>query len=513
MARMSVTNLADVRAFEVNPVDLPSPPVALARVVRLASDPDVTSEQLGAVVASDPAFTAELLRTVNSPFYGLKQPVTAARRAVTVIGIRALRNLAICFAVRDSLSSSGVRAEDLALFWEDSLRRAVAARVLARATRIAAPDEAFTLGLLQDFGMLALLHANRNEFANWPKWRTYSPDERRAAEVRTFQVAHDDLARQLGARWGLPAQLLEALAFHHAPDDCPPESRELARLAGFADMIAALIASREHEQLQAVRTGLRAAYNVDADTVLEPIAAEVEAAATALGMRVTKQPDLQTILSQANRTLVAMNASYEELAQRLERALAEKEQLMARLAAANAELERVAYFDPLTGLCNRRRFETVAHDLLSRAALEGRPISLIVVDLDRFKSVNDTHGHATGDAVLRMTAAAITHASADADLKARLGGEELAVLLPDTDAAHANAAAERLRLTIARGAVTTRSGPLRVTASLGVATFQGSGRRVDIDALLAALLEIADKALYRSKAGGRDRVTFGGALG
>ena len=508
----SADNASHIR---VNPADLPSPPAAIARVVRLASDPEITSEKLGAVVASDPAFTAELLRTVNSPFYGLKQPVTAAARAVTVLGIRALRNLAICFAVRDSLRNSGFRAQDLALFWEDCLRRAVAARVLARATRAAVPDEAFSIGLLQDFGMLALLHSNRREFEQWPRWRALAPAMRRQEELQYFEVAHDDLARMLGDRWGLPPKLIDALAWHHTPESCPAPSQNLARLAYFADLIASLIAAPNSELLQAVRTGLRTSYGLahDAcDAVLEPIAAEVEAAANALGMRVARQPDFASILAEANRTLVEMNVSYEEITQRLERALAEKEQLMAQLAEANAQLARLAYFDPLTGLCNRRRYESLFHDLLVRASGESRPISLVMVDLDRFKSVNDTYGHATGDAVLRMTAAALSGASHDADLKARLGGEELAVVLPDTDAHQALAVAERLREAIERGSVTTHNGPLRVTASFGVATFIGSGQRVNIEKLLQVLSEIADKALYESKKTGRNRVTMGGVV-
>jgi diguanylate cyclase (GGDEF)-like protein len=190
----------------------------------------------------------------------------------------------------------------------------------------------------------------------------------------------------------------------------------------------------------------------------------------------------------------------------------EKEMLMEQLAMANAELARLAFFDPLTGLCNRRHFDSLFRDLLTRASMASRPVSLVMVDLDRFKSVNDTYGHATGDAVLRASSAALVAASHDADLKARLGGEELAVVLPDTDAHQALAAAERFREAIARSSVTTHQGPLRVTASFGIATFMGSGARVDLDRLASVLCEVADKALYESKNNGRNRVTIGGVV-
>lgn len=502
--------------ISLNPTDLPSPPTAIARVVRLASDPDVTSEKLGTVITSDPAFTAELLRTVNAPFYGLKQQVTAASRAVTVLGIRALRNLAICFAVRDSLRNSGLRAQDLELFWEDCLRRAVAARAIARTVGgSVAPEEAFTLGLLQDFGMLALLRANRRDAAQWSQWRTLLPDARRDEEQARYGMTHDGIARMLGERWALPATLVSSLAFHHDPGSAPAPARDLARIAYHADLIGGLLAARTAAALNGVRAALKRDYKLEeaaCDKLLEALPGEVEAAATGLGMRVARQPNFASILAEANRTLVEMNVSYEELTQRLEAALMEKEMLMERLESANAELARLAFFDPLTGLCNRRHFESLFRDLLTRASTESRPLSLVMVDLDKFKSVNDTYGHATGDAVLRATSSALLSTSHDSDVKARLGGEELAIVLPDADAHQALATAERFREAIARACVTTSKGPLRVTASFGVATFVGTGARVDLERLAGVLSEVADKALYDSKANGRNRVTVGGVV-
>ncbi len=501
--------------LSLNPADFPSPPAAIARVVRLASDPDVTSDRLGACVASDPVFTAELLRTVNSPFYGLKQPVTAAARAVTLLGIRALRNLAICFAVRDSVRNSGLRGPDLEIFWEDCLRRAVAARAIARVTGKVSPEEAFTIGLLQDFGVLALVRSNRSPAGQWSEWRLQLPEARRQTELTLFGMTHDGISKLLGDRWSLPAALVDALANHHCPEKCGLASRELAYVAFHADNIAALLACKTAAALAAVRAGLKEAYKLEEraiDTLLDALPGEIEAAAAGLGMRVSKQAPFANILAEANRTLVQMNMSYEEITNRLEAALMEKEMLMEELAGANAELARLAFFDPLTGLCNRRHYDKVFRELLTRAAATGKPLSLVMVDVDKFKLVNDNYGHPAGDAVLRSTAAAILGSSHDADLKARLGGEELAVVLPDTDAHQALAAAERLREAIARASVTTAKGPVRVTASFGVATFMGSGQAVDVERLVAVLTDVSDKALYESKQNGRNRVTVGGLV-
>jgi diguanylate cyclase (GGDEF)-like protein/PAS domain S-box-containing protein len=165
------------------------------------------------------------------------------------------------------------------------------------------------------------------------------------------------------------------------------------------------------------------------------------------------------------------------------------------------QLEELASTDSLTGLATRRRFLELAGHELARARRNGRPISLIVLDLDHFKDVNDRWGHAGGDRVLRATGDLLRRSLREFDLAARWGGEEFCLLLPDTEAAAALATAERLREAIAAMPVPSPpAGTLRVTASLGVAA-TGSGS-ADID----ALVEAADQAMYRAKREGRNRV-------
>ena len=150
----------------IQPSDLPAPPEATARIVRACSDSDVGAHQLARIVSSDPVLTAEILRTVNSAFFGLSRPVKSAAQAVTVMGNRALRNLALCLAVRDAVKPGSIHDFDIMDYWEDALRRAVAARCLSHDVGVD-PDEAFTIGLLQDFGMLALLYAQPHKGSVW----------------------------------------------------------------------------------------------------------------------------------------------------------------------------------------------------------------------------------------------------------------------------------------------------------------------------------------------------------
>jgi diguanylate cyclase (GGDEF)-like protein len=173
----------------------------------------------------------------------------------------------------------------------------------------------------------------------------------------------------------------------------------------------------------------------------------------------------------------------------------------AELQAANARLMTLAAVDPLSGLANRRGFDDALASEAARSLRYGRPLSLVVADLDDFKGVNDTHGHAAGDEVIRRVARVLSDNARAADLVARYGGEEFAVLLPETGAREALRLAERMRAAVAEISVPAAARP--ITASFGVAT-------LDAGVSPAALLSAADEALYEAKAAGRNRAVLSG---
>ena len=182
---------------------------------------------------------------------------------------------------------------------------------------------------------------------------------------------------------------------------------------------------------------------------------------------------------------------------RLQRALFE-------LAAKNEILEKLALTDPLTGLANRRAFQQALEAELSRVSRHGRPASLLFLDLDHFKGVNDAHGHAVGDEVLAAFALVLKRGSRRGDLAARVGGEEFAVLLPTTGAVPAGLVAERIRrATESRSLGRTVSVP--VTVSIGLTSTEEQAPPPAAEELLRR----ADAALYRAKAEGRNRVVAG----
>jgi diguanylate cyclase (GGDEF)-like protein len=219
----------------------------------------------------------------------------------------------------------------------------------------------------------------------------------------------------------------------------------------------------------------------------------------------------QTLWAQAGAVLLgvgliglliqARTAALRRQRRRLEKQVAERTQ---DLMQANAELQRLASTDPLTGLLNRRRFDELAAAEIERARRYGRPLSLLLLDLDHFKRINDMHGHNVGDVALKETARRLLAAVRSTDRVARYGGEEMAVLLPETHGHEAQELAERVRRAIGDLPVSHEVLLLRVTASLGVGEFQMS------DADLTDLLGRTDAALYQAKQQGRDRVVYAG---
>jgi diguanylate cyclase (GGDEF)-like protein/PAS domain S-box-containing protein len=179
--------------------------------------------------------------------------------------------------------------------------------------------------------------------------------------------------------------------------------------------------------------------------------------------------------------------------------LAVKEDITQR-KAMEAELQRLATTDPLTGVANRRRFLQEMDMELARHKRFSKPAAFLLLDLDHFKQVNDTHGHAAGDLALRHLADLARMRLRRLDLFGRLGGEEFGILLPGTDEAGAMAFAEHFRHQLAHTPVQSGQGPITLTASIGLTTFDPDD--VAPDGILAR----ADAALYSAKEGGRNRV-------
>jgi diguanylate cyclase (GGDEF)-like protein len=238
----------------------------------------------------------------------------------------------------------------------------------------------------------------------------------------------------------------------------------------------------------------------DGDGLLHAIKGDVEAYRTAVVLLERADLDLDAAVAALRRGVqdfIVEPVSEGELITRVA-AAGRTKVLQEELVEQSRRLETLIFEDPLTGLANRRFILSQLGAFVSGARRHGRPLSVAIVDVDRFKEVNDSHGHQAGDAVLvGATAALRSHLRAEDNL-GRLGGEEFLAVLPDTDAAAAAAVTERMRAEVAETVIDHEGESLRVTVSIGMATWED-------DEPAEALLRRADEALYAAKAAGRDR--------
>ncbi|MBS1212461.1 MAG: diguanylate cyclase response regulator [Proteobacteria bacterium] len=230
-------------------------------------------------------------------------------------------------------------------------------------------------------------------------------------------------------------------------------------------------------------------------TATESEDALVEAFAAGIDDYVTKPPSLRVLSARirAGQRIISLQ-------QGLARERSEIERYSAELAVANRRLELMAHTDLLTGLPNRRYAFTRLEQEWSAALRHNRPISLMVLDLDRFKSINDTLGHDAGDIVLAHAAKLMGTAVRANDIVCRMGGEEFLLIAPDTDGAAAQKLGDRIRSTLELNQPAGLALPFPMTVSIGVAASTSA------KANWKDLIKLADEALYRAKQAGRNRV-------
>ncbi len=208
----------------------------------------------------------------------------------------------------------------------------------------------------------------------------------------------------------------------------------------------------------------------------------------------------------ARMTLFSSDSGFDADARDAVAWIAEQALIALENARLHGQVQRQAVTDDLTGLANRRQFLVQLDSEIARSRRSGSPLGIILADLDDFKRVNDTHGHQAGDVALRSFAEILKTMARDVDLAVRLGGEEFAVLLPDTDLAGAAQLAERLRLALESSLIGHPPTQMRVTASFGVSSFPAAAAAED-------LLTDADRRLYDAKRTGKNRVVSSKEIG
>ncbi|MGB0589811.1 MAG: sensor domain-containing diguanylate cyclase [Myxococcota bacterium] len=490
--------------------ELPTLPAALLVIVQAAGDPDVSLATIANLIMAQPTMTASVLALANSAAFNRGAKTNTVEKATLVLGARAIRNLAVTHAVRVMTSRVDAGELDEGLFWEDSLRRASCAMVLAGQAGYEDPAEAFTVGLLQDLGTLAIAVGHLDRSGELQAVMGLPAADRIVIERQIAGASHAEYLLEKGIAWGLPQDMLQVISLHHSPEHRLAERRSarLRDICAVADKVADVVQTNASGGAVAVATqaveSLTAREPLRLERILDSVAQVMESMSGDLELSIGAQPSFEELMSNANEALIQINLSYEELTRRLQQLLEEKEELTRQLRSSNAALARLAATDMLTGVANRRAFTEAVDGLLADPDEPQKPISLVMVDIDHFKAVNDTFGHAAGDDVLRGVCERMQVVVRAEDLVGRLGGEEFAILLPNCDAYHGRRVAERIRIALKKKPLSTQTGEdIRITASFGGVTLASAPfpKRDRI-------FKIIDTALYQAKEAGRDRVIW-----
>ncbi|HEY5955235.1 MAG TPA: diguanylate cyclase [Polyangiaceae bacterium] len=470
---------------------------AATHIIQAAMRDDIAVTEMAAMATTDPAFALRVISYVNNPVLGLGRRITSIQQAATLLGLRGLRSLALSLVITHLAPESEGTEPLLA----NCLRRAVAAREVARLMKYAEPDACFTVGLFLDAGLLV----NARNDAQSAIAIALSPAPFRLLRERAagFRM-HPELGASVASEHHLGESITEAIQRHHGLT-CP--SAPLARIAWVAERVASVFEggyfepSRTAAQDALVQLGIDTA---ELEPLLRAIPSAVVELSTVFDRNIGPQLAFDALRAKAEDSLVALTEQYESLVSSLEAVVRTKESLENELRESSGRIEELATTDPLTGLCNRRALETALARDLARADRDAAHLSVVLLDIDHFKSINDTWGHAIGDAMLTMIGKVLLGVLRTGDSVGRLGSDEFLCVLPSTESVGAAVVAERIRIELPRHAVAGPKGPITVTASLGVASVRGPGCRTALDDLIGR----ADQVQCLAKQQGRDQVVI-----
>ncbi len=487
--------------------NFPTPPAVAMKVLQLAQDPDIALAKVADAVSADPAIAAKVMRIANSAMYARRRQTTNLRQALVTLGMNATLTLALSFTLVRTLHSSATGGFDFPAYWRRAILASTWAKLLA--TELERPDaeEAFLASLLQDLGMLVIDKV-------WPEvYDGVSPFKVEHLKICQHEQncigsEHYSIGAALLGIWNMPQKLVQAVQHSHdsTAGDVDASEKPFVRIVALAGELSDVWLG-SHDTIALRRIGQQVEQKLRIppsrlgemfDTIREhlPVAEEL------FQMDLYDAQQLQDITDMARETLVVRNLHQIHESQDLQRR-------STRLEEENNALKTENNLDALTNACNRRYFEESLAREFETAARHAWPMSVVFVDVDRFKAVNDRHGHQAGDAVLVAVAGLLRESLRDSDIVARYGGDEFVLLLPGVDASDADLVGTRVCNSVREMTVDAGNGKsIGVTLSLGIATLDSLHAFADPKALLAA----ADAAVYQSKHAGRNRHTCHGSM-
>lgn len=469
---------------------LPGIAFKLIREVR-RENPDLN--EIVNLISSDPPLSAEILKCVNSPLFGLNAMVRSVEHAVNMLGMNTIKNLALSFSLVKGFEKEGPFRFDYKLFWKDSLVSAHSAKLIAKCVEPSVSEEAFFLGLMHNLGILALAVALPRQYSLVLKEMQTAGSSHQEAEDHVLGFNHMEVGQRLMKAWRLPEIFGLPIAFHHDPEKLTSESAEIKLLTKILHLSTLYV-----DLLKQTETG----FTLE---LIERYAKKYEFNGNLKIEAIGKQVNQHTLKI---FPLFEINIDNEkDYAELIENARKEKidisNELMTKVVEQQHEIERLKKlitWDSMTPLINYQHF----HELLLREIYRSKryksALTILIADIDDFKTINDNCSHEAGDYVIKKVAKFLDNELRQSDYLARYGGNAFGIILPETPLVGGLHAAQRLRDAIGGLSIVFRGFKISFTMSFGVASILPN-QEVSKD----ELIKMAEDALVLAKQSGKNQ--------
>ncbi|MBX3405521.1 MAG: GGDEF domain-containing protein [Phycisphaeraceae bacterium] len=477
--------------------DLPSLPAVASRVVELTQKDQVSFKELAETIQNDQALAAKILRTVNSSLFGLRKRCSSINQAIVMLGLSAVKSLALGFSLVGAIKDSAGESFDMAEYWRRALYTGVAAKNIAALAGVPNQEECFLGGLLQDVGMVALHKALGRPYL--AAIAEAGGDHRKVAEceLAAFQVQHSDIGALLAQRWKLPEELVMPIKYHERPTAAPGEHSAICRAVGLGNIAAELmVAAEPGPVLRRFYEKAEQWFAIDqsnADEVLKAIGTATKEVARFLAVPTGGVANTSEVLERAREQMAQITLP-ETLVQGIDLPMG---------GPGDGSC------DELTGVASRLRFEQTLVAAFEQARAGTTVASVAIFDIDGLGAVNTACGEDAGDNILVVVAGRLQRSLGPVrGLVARLEGGRFGLVLPRVGRNEAVKICESARLYVGAEPVKLVAGragaapEVRVTMSAGL---------VHLDADIAcrfedagAVVQTVDKALAAAKRAGRN---------
>lgn len=400
---------------------LPTLPHVAARIIELTSDSNVSTSQLAEAIQSDQALAARVLRTANSSLFGVRQKCSSVSQAVVMLGLDAVRMIALGFIIIEAIKGTSDPSFDLRNHWRRSLHAGVAARLIAQRVGLPNPEECFLGGLLQDFGMIALHQAMGEEYL--AIIGPAGPSHRAVArlELAGLQMHHGDVGAMLASKWKLPDSLVMPIKYHERPTAAPHEHLPTCRTVGLGNAVADILGGEDATEPLAKFYKQSGQWfgltRPQCDQILDAVITQSREVAGLLHIDAAEAQNPQALLEVARGRMA-------------------QTEVVAPIEIQACEMpgEASESVDELTGAASRMGFDRAAIAAFEQTLAGAGPLSVAIVEVCDLDGVEREFGPDARDTMLIAAAGRLSGACAGTRaMVARFAGDRFAMLLPRTD--------------------------------------------------------------------------------